>query len=221
MGAQSRSLKATAIALLVAVVALLGIGLLAPLAHAAITTHHTLTSRTSDAPATDSSAVTTGTAGLRWLATSTAYSYDDTRHDALTRTEGATHPPSTPGSVAPTSGARPSPVALVVATEEAAGYSASKIDITESGLDHVFERHLADGALSAGKSVFYDNVTITRLIADAETAAPVTRANGNLAWTIDAGRAIGIDRATGAATSMYTVLTNSGGRLVTAFPGTP
>jgi hypothetical protein len=107
-----------------------------------------------------------------------------------------------------------------VATE--AGYTASKINITEEGLNKVFQTHLADGPFSAGKSLFNDNVTITRLIADADSVTPVVQSgSGNLRYIVDAGRVIGIDRATGQATSIYTVVTKSGGDLVTAFPGTP
>lgn len=107
-----------------------------------------------------------------------------------------------------------------IATE--AGYTASKINITEEGLNKVFQTHLADGPFSAGKSLFNDNVTITRLIADADSVTPVVQSgSGNLRYIVDAGRVIGIDRATGQATSIYTVVTKSGGDLVTAFPGTP
>lgn len=101
------------------------------------------------------------------------------------------------------------------------GYRASKINITEDGLTHVFDRHLADGSLSAGKSLFSDNVTITRLIGDADAVVPITQGNGNLAYVVNAGRAIGVDRVTGQATSVYTVITKPGGDLVTAFPGSP
>ena len=109
--------------------------------------------------------------------------------------------------------------ARFVATE--AGYTASKINITEDGLTHVFDRHIADGSLSAGKSLFSDNVTITRLIADADAVVPGVQGNGNLAYVVDAGRVIGVDRVTGQATSIYTVITKPGGDLVTAFPGSP
>lgn len=116
-------------------------------------------------------------------------------------------------------GASTTPSLSLNATE--AGYTASKINITEDGLNHVFDRHLADGSLSAGKSLFNDNVTITRLIADADAVLPGVQGNGNLAYVVDAGRAIGVDRVTGQATSIYTVITKPGGDLVTAFPGTP
>jgi RHS repeat-associated protein len=101
------------------------------------------------------------------------------------------------------------------------GYVASKINITDDGLRHVFDRHLADGARSAGKSVFNDDVIITRLIADADAVVPVPQGNGNLAYIVDAGRTIGIDRASGQATNVYTVITKPSGNLVTAFPGVP
>jgi RHS repeat-associated protein len=107
---------------------------------------------------------------------------------------------------------------------EAATSSAasSEIRLTGKGLQHVFERHVASEAGSVvGKSVFAENVTITRLIADADGVAPVLQANGNLARTVNAGRTIGIDRLTGSATSTYTVITRATGELVTAFPGTP
>jgi hypothetical protein len=112
------------------------------------------------------------------------------------------------------------PSAPVNATET--GYAASKINITEEALDKVFRTHLADGSLSAGKSLFNDNVTITWLIADADSVEPIVQSgSGNLQYIVDAGRVIGIDRETGQATSIYTVVTRSGGDLVTAFPGTP
>jgi hypothetical protein len=116
------------------------------------------------------------------------------------------------------------PLANCIATEAAgsAGYSASKINITDDGLAHVFDRHLADGSLSAGKSLFNDNVTLTRLIADAgDAVVPITQRNGSLAYVVDAGRNIGVDRATGLPTSTYTVITKPSGDLVTAFPGSP
>lgn len=107
-------------------------------------------------------------------------------------------------------------------TGASSGYSVSKINITEDGLTHVFDRHLADGSLSAGKSLFNENVTVTRLIADAgDVVAPITQRNGNLAYVVDAGRNIGVDRATGLPTRIYTVITRPGGNLVTAFPGRP
>lgn len=45
--------------------------------------------------------------------------------------------------------------------------------------------------------------------------------SGRLAYTVDAGRTIGIDRTTGVGTSIYTVITDATGNLITAFPGLP
>lgn len=49
----------------------------------------------------------------------------------------------------------------------------------------------------------------------------VKQANGNFARVVDAGRDIGFDKVTGKSTSVYTVITNSEGKLVTSFPGKP
>lgn len=49
----------------------------------------------------------------------------------------------------------------------------------------------------------------------------IPQRNGNFARIIDAGRIIGIDRTTGQATSIYTVIVKPNGNLVTAFPGMP
>ena len=97
----------------------------------------------------------------------------------------------------------------------------SRINITDDGLTHIFDRHLAEGSLSAGKSLFNDKDSIPQLIANAEVAVPLSQSNGNLAYVVDAGRIIGVDRETGQATSVYTVITRPGGDLVTAFPGNP
>lgn len=97
----------------------------------------------------------------------------------------------------------------------------SMINITEDGLAHIFDRHLAEGSLSAGKSLFNDKDSIASLIASAAIVVPTTQDNGNLAFVADAGRVIGVDRESGQATSVYTVITKPGGDLVTAFPGNP
>jgi len=58
------------------------------------------------------------------------------------------------------------------------------------------------------------------LIKAAEGVAPTRMGGGDFARVVDAGRPIG-DRATGAPTSTYTVITKPNGNLVTAFPGKP
>jgi hypothetical protein len=49
----------------------------------------------------------------------------------------------------------------------------------------------------------------------------VQQAGGNFQRVVEAGRIIGIDRATGQPTSIYTVITNAADDLITTFPGVP
>jgi hypothetical protein len=88
-------------------------------------------------------------------------------------------------------------------------------------LQHVLDRHVPGGPLSAGKSLFGAGEDLSALICKAEGLAPVPQAGGNFARIVNAGRIIGIDRATGQPTSIYTVITNAAGDLITAFPGVP
>jgi RHS repeat-associated protein len=99
---------------------------------------------------------------------------------------------------------------------------ASSIRIGARGLAHVLGRHAAGGGRTAGKSLFNGGEgEIVSLIREAGTVARVPQAGGNFARVVDAGRIIGVDRATGAPTSVYTVITNAADELVTAFPGRP
>jgi hypothetical protein len=75
--------------------------------------------------------------------------------------------------------------------------------------------------MTAGKSVFSAGEDVKALIVAAEATKPVQQAAGNFERIVDAGRVIGIDRATGQPTTVYTVITNSADKLVTAFPGRP
>ena len=95
------------------------------------------------------------------------------------------------------------------------------IKIGVQGLEHVAERHTVGGAKSMGKSVFAAGEDLVALIKNAEGTQAVTQPNGRLQRIVDAGRAIGTDRATGGKTSLYTVITDKIGNLVTAFPGKP
>ncbi|MDZ4258371.1 MAG: RHS repeat-associated core domain-containing protein [Gemmatimonadales bacterium] len=98
----------------------------------------------------------------------------------------------------------------------------SSINITSAGLGHVLARHVAGGAQVTGKSIFTGGAEDVRaLIKVAEGVTPTLQQGGNFQRIVDAGRAIGIDRAAGAPTSVYTVVTNKSGDLVTAFPGVP
>jgi hypothetical protein len=95
------------------------------------------------------------------------------------------------------------------------------IAVSASALQHITDRHTVGGAETDGKSIFNAGESITALIKSAEQVSPVPQAGGNLARVCDAGRIIGIDRATGRQTSTYSVITTDSGQLVTAFPGRP
>jgi len=98
------------------------------------------------------------------------------------------------------------------------------IKITQKGLLHVLQRHTINAiAKFASKSKFIttDADEVENLIMQA-TQHPVTQqSGGNLERIVDAGRTVGVDRATGLPTSTYTVITKPSGELVTAFPGRP
>ena len=96
-----------------------------------------------------------------------------------------------------------------------------EINITERGLQHVLDRHVPGGLQSAGKSLFSAGEDMSTLVRQGRTVQALQQAGGNFQRIVNAGRTIGIDRATGQATSTYTIITNAAGDLITAFPGTP
>jgi hypothetical protein len=99
---------------------------------------------------------------------------------------------------------------------------ASSIRITARGLAHVLGRHAAGGGRTTGKSLFKGGeAEIVGLIRESGSVGRVGQAGGNFERVVDAGRTIGVDRRTGAPTSVYTVITNAADELVTAFPGRP
>jgi len=96
------------------------------------------------------------------------------------------------------------------------------INITEKGLMHVLERHVAGGAkATVEKSMFSEAENISALIRAAEKTTPVPSYGGKFQRVVEAGHDIGIDRNTGEATSVYTVITDKAGDLITAHPGLP
>jgi RHS repeat-associated protein len=103
------------------------------------------------------------------------------------------------------------------------GPEAEGINITAEGLAHVAEGHMVGGAKAVlgKKSVFSAAEDVKGLIKAAEGVRPTRMGGGDFARVVDAGRPIGIDRATGAPTSTYTVITKPNGSLVNAFPGKP
>ena len=96
------------------------------------------------------------------------------------------------------------------------------INMTEKGLAHTLERHtFNDVAKWGGKSKFSNTSEVPGLIRQATQQPMLQQANGNFARIVNAGKIIGIDRATGKSTSIYTVITVPKGNLITAFPGMP
>jgi RHS repeat-associated protein len=106
--------------------------------------------------------------------------------------------------------------AAVGEAEEAGG-----IIVSAARLTKVLQAHTEGGLLSAGKSLFGAGEDVGALIQAANSTPAVAQAGGNFERIVDAGRIIGTDRATGAATSIYTVITDSSGNMITAFPGKP
>jgi hypothetical protein len=112
--------------------------------------------------------------------------------------------------------------AIQVGIFAATGGEGTAIELAEDGMAHVLEGHTAGGALSAGKSIFHAAEEVPGLIRAAEGTVPVKQAVGrNFQRIVNAGREIGIDRATGKPTSTYTVITNAANKLITSFPGVP
>lgn len=105
--------------------------------------------------------------------------------------------------------------------ENIANTGSSIINISAKGLNHVLNRHIASGINSQGNSIFSNPEEIPTLIKNAEEIQPILQANGNLRRIVDANKAIGIDVVTGKATSMYTVITDKVGNLITSHPGVP
>ncbi len=102
------------------------------------------------------------------------------------------------------------------------GGEGNAIEITERALTHVVDEHTVGGALTASNSIFHAGEDVVGLVRAAEgTAAKAQSFGRNFERVVDAGRSIGIDRASGLPTSTYTVITNKLNQLITAFPGTP
>ncbi len=113
-------------------------------------------------------------------------------------------------------------MALGIATFMTDGEAEGAIKISEGRLTKVLETHTAGGVLAtANKSLFNSTEEVRGLIQAAESVDPVGQVGGNFERIVDAGRIIGTDRTTGQATSIYTVITDASGNLITAFPGKP
>jgi hypothetical protein len=97
----------------------------------------------------------------------------------------------------------------------------AEITVTNGRLAHVMARHFPGGAETAGKSLFNAGESFPALVREADSFPPVAQKVGsNFQRVVDAGRIIGVDYA-GKATSIYTVITDAAGDLITMFPGLP
>ena len=93
--------------------------------------------------------------------------------------------------------------------------------------DNNFEQHVLPEHLDQGrgnprnKSLFNSDQDIWQLIQNAGDGRSRVQRNGNIQYVVNAGQDIGVDRATGGQTQVYTVITDGNGNLITAYPGKP
>jgi hypothetical protein len=97
---------------------------------------------------------------------------------------------------------------------------AGGIRVGESALAHVIERHGFESA-AENASKFAKDVDLRGLIRAAEKVEPTAARGDALQRVVNTGHSIGVDRVTGKATSMYTVITDRAGNLITMHPGAP
>lgn len=95
------------------------------------------------------------------------------------------------------------------------------IIVTPARLAHVVAGHTPGGLQTAGNSIFNAGEDLLGLINLAGSALAAPTSAGRLARVVDAGRSIGVDRATGMQTSVFTVITTRANQLITMFPGIP
>jgi hypothetical protein len=126
--------------------------------------------------------------------------------------------PTGSGFIATTGGLLGTVAGMVVGPEGEAGEA---INISEKALQHVLDSHLTGGALvDASKSLFNVGEDVKGLIQAAGSVEAKSQGSVKV-FIVDAGRVIGIDRNTGMATRVYTVITDSARNLITAHPGLP
>ncbi len=115
------------------------------------------------------------------------------------------------------------PLFLVGGLEAKEGEAAAEgIKVAAEDLEHVVESHTASGALNLNKSIFAEGEDLLKLVRGGEATKAMKQSFGNnFQRIIDAGRHVGVDRATGQSTSIYTIITDAANNLKTMFPGTP
>lgn len=94
------------------------------------------------------------------------------------------------------------------------------INITRRAWRHILQHHTdAQFSRQRKKSKFYDDEDLVQLIVQADQYVPRRLLNGNLERVFDAGHPVGVERKSGKATSVVTVVTQPDNDLVTMFPG--
>lgn len=111
-------------------------------------------------------------------------------------------------------------IAFVLGLADGLSEGAGAIEISGATLRHVIERHGA-GSLATGTSKFAEGEDIVSLIhSAASTERSAARYPGTYQRIVTAGREIGTDLE-GAATRVYTVITDELNKLITTHPGVP
>ncbi|PIR86675.1 MAG: hypothetical protein COU11_04150 [Candidatus Harrisonbacteria bacterium CG10_big_fil_rev_8_21_14_0_10_49_15] len=97
--------------------------------------------------------------------------------------------------------------------------------LNSRSLVHMFERHTVGGAeVTKTSSLFISKEVnfLLELIVKADSVPAVRQVLGNnFQRVVDAGRVIGYDGITKLPTSVYTIITDATGKLITGFPGLP
>ena len=93
------------------------------------------------------------------------------------------------------------------------------IIVTPKGTRKIQDAHMAGGTRLGGRSQFFDQETVDGLVEQARGVQP-RLVGKNYVREVNAGRPVGVERSTGLPTDFYTVVTNSNGHLITAYPGT-
>jgi|JRYF01.1.fsa_nt_gb hypothetical protein len=111
--------------------------------------------------------------------------------------------------------------ALLSSSNGGGGNGGESIVVNKDALSHIFDRHTIKGTKNSESSIFFNKNDIPNLLRDAEKVKPVSQSSTRFERIVDAGRIIGIDASTGETTSIYTVITDQHGNLITMFPGLP
>lgn len=112
-----------------------------------------------------------------------------------------------------------SALALVCALAVAAAPAAVKLRVGPRARRHILSEHFPGGGRTAGKSLFYKDEDLDKLVALAASAEPRRERNGRDKRVVDVGRAIGTDGRTGRPVRTLVVIAEPDGEVVTAYPG--